>query len=165
LRERPFPQVGSQVIPKIEAIITQHCLLNYKGQCSMRALRRLLAISLLVVLGLSFVSPLLALGTKTGSDVPACCRRNGRHHCMSGSAGQASLTQYASPSFNGSPEKCPYFPRSIAVVHGAFSVPTAQAVYAGLIAHPAVAAQTESKLRISLGRARQKRGPPVASSL
>ena len=85
---------------------------------------------------------------------------------MSGAAGRASLTQYAAPTFNGSPEKCPYFPRSIAVVHDeAFSVPTVQAIYAELIAHPAVEAQTESKLRISLGRARQKRGPPVSSSL
>ena len=77
-----------------------------------------------------------------------------------------SLTQYASPTFNPSPEKCPYFPGSIAVVHDeVFSVPTAQAIFAELVAHPAVAAQTESKLRISRGCARQKRGPPVSSSL
>jgi hypothetical protein len=147
----------------IEATIAQRCLLIGRLDASMRALRRLLAISLLVVLSLSFVSPLLALSTKTGSDLPACCRRNGRHHCMSGAA--AGLTQYAAPTLNGSAEKCPYCPRATAVVHEAFSVPTAQAVYAGLIAHPAVAAQTESKLRISLGRARQKRGPPAFSFL
>jgi hypothetical protein len=74
--------------------------------------------------------------------------------------------KYASPTFNGSAEKCPYCPRAIAVVHDkTFPVPTARAVYAELIAHPAVAAQTESKLRISLGRARQKRGPPASFSL
>jgi hypothetical protein len=132
----------------------------------MSALRRLLAISLLVVLGLSYMSPLLALDTKTGSDVPACCRRDGRHHCTAGAAMGANLAQYASPTFNGSAEKCPYCPRAIAVVHDeAFSVPAAEAVHAELIAHPAVAAQTESKLRVSFGRARQKRGPPVSYSL
>jgi hypothetical protein len=65
------------------------------------------------------------------------------------------------PQFQAPAEKCPYCPTAIAVVHGnAFVPPTAQAVFAGLVAHPAVAAQTESKLRISQNRSRQKRGPP-----
>ncbi len=70
------------------------------------------------------------------------------------------------PQFQAPVEKCPYCPAIIAVVHGdAFVPPTAQAVFAGLIAHLAVTAQTESKLRISRSRSRQKRGPPVSLSL
>ena len=76
----------------------------------------------------------------------------------------AERSQLASrdPQFEAPAEKCPYLPTDIAVVRGkAFVPPTAQAVFAGLVAHPAVAAQTESKLRISRNRSREKRGPPT----
>jgi hypothetical protein len=66
------------------------------------------------------------------------------------------------PQFQAPAEKCPYCPIAMAVAHrSTFVPPTAQAVFAGLVAHPAVAAQTESKLRISHNRSRQKRGPPA----
>lgn len=66
------------------------------------------------------------------------------------------------PQFQLPVEKCPYCPTALAAVHGnAFVPPIAQAVFAGLVAHPAVAAQTESKLRISRNCSRQKRGPPT----
>jgi hypothetical protein len=69
--------------------------------------------------------------------------------------------------FRAPAEKCPYCPAAIvAAVHGkTFIAPPSQAIFAGLFAHPAVAAQTESKLRISLNRSRQKRGPPSLYSL
>ncbi|WP_188553527.1 hypothetical protein [Edaphobacter dinghuensis] len=75
----------------------------------------------------------------------------------------AERTQYAAhdPQFQAPGEKCPFFPISIVTVHNnIFVAPTAQAIFAGLTAHPAMAAQTESKLRISRNRSRQKRGPP-----
>jgi hypothetical protein len=78
--------------------------------------------------------------------------------------GVAERSQLASrdPQFQAPAEKCPYCPTAIAVVHGnTFVPPPAQAVFAGLVGHPAVAAQTESKLRISRNRSRQKRGPPT----
>ena len=45
-------------------------------------MRRLLASLLLVLISLSLVSPVLASAAK--SDVPACCLRNGKHHCEMG---------------------------------------------------------------------------------
>jgi hypothetical protein len=132
----------------------------------MRALRRLLAISLLAFFGLSFVSPLFALNARADKGVPACCRRDGKHSCTVSAGERASIKQDAALEFRGPSEKCPCCPVAIAIVHGnGFALPTAQAVYAGLTAHPAIVAQTESKLRISLGRVRQKRGPPVSSAL
>jgi len=60
------------------------------------------------------------------------------------------------------PEKCPYCPAALAQGHtGSFTLPTSQAVYAALASHPAVFAQTQSRLRVSETRSRQKRGPPV----
>jgi hypothetical protein len=128
-------------------------------------LRRFLAIALLAVFGLPFVSPLFALGATSDTGLPACCRRNGKHHCMM-SADEGATLSSDTQAFDAPPQQCPYYPASIAIVHGdLFALPAAQAVYAGLITHPAVVAQTESKLRISRTRSRQKRGPPSSLSL
>jgi len=128
-------------------------------------LRKLLVITLLALLGLPFVPPLLALTAKSEANLPACCRRNGKHHCMMSMA-ERSKRASRDPQFTSPVEKCPYCPAAVAVTHGStFVPPLTQAIFAGLVAHPAITAQTESKLRISLNRSRQKRGPPVSFSL
>jgi hypothetical protein len=140
-------------------------LSNVQLGASMEAVRKLLAIALLAVFGLPLVPPLLALGPTSDAGLPACCRRNGKHHCAK-SAEESVKPPQGSQLFSATPEKCPSCPTSVAIIHGdAFAPPAAQAVYAGLIAHPAIVAQTESKLRISRGRSRQKRGPPISFSL
>ncbi len=60
------------------------------------------------------------------------------------------------------PERCPYCPAgNVGAAHGDFGVVAAgAAIFAGLVSHPSVAAQTESKWRIARDRSRQKRGPP-----
>ena len=67
------------------------------------SMRRVLSSFLLGVLAWSFVAPLaVALTTNT----PAmCCRRDGKHHCMSGMADMAAADQ---PSFRTIPSRCPY---------------------------------------------------------
>ncbi len=83
-------------------------------------------------------------------------------------AGMGERTQVTNrdPQFEAPVEKCPYCPAAIAIVHGdTFVPPLSQAIFAGQIAHPVVVAQTESKLRISRSRSRQKRGPPAAFAL
>jgi hypothetical protein len=131
----------------------------------MDVVRRLLAIALLAVFGLPFVPSLLALSLTSDSGLRACCRRNGKHHCFMAAGEQSTLSQNV-PAFSAPTEKCPYCPASVAIVHGSvFAPPVAQAIYAGLIAHPAVVPQTESKLQISRSRSRQKRGPPSSISL
>ena len=127
----------------------------------MTELRKILSIALLVILGMPFVSPLFALSAKSDVGVRACCRRNGMHHCVLSAGERAELSQH-DPAFSAPAQRCPYCPASVVAVHGdSFAVSTAKAVYAGLIAHPAVVAQTESKLHISRSRSRQKRGPPA----
>jgi hypothetical protein len=129
----------------------------------MKTLRKLLAITLLAVFGLPLVPPLLALSATSDAGLAACCRRNGKHHCTMGAGEKAAQD---APAFCAPTEKCPYCPASIAIIHGnVFAPPMAQAIYAGLIAHPAVVPQTESKLQISRSRSRQKRGPPHSFSL
>jgi hypothetical protein len=61
-------------------------------------------------------------------------------------------------------ERCPYGPQGLpGAVHRDWTLDTASAVFAGLVAHPAGSPQTESKRRVSSLRARHKRGPPMIS--
>jgi len=124
-------------------------------------LRRLLSIMLLAVFWLPLVSPLFALGQDMGANLPACCRRNGMHHCVM-SMGEHRQLAHLDPQFAPPVKKCPYCPASVVSFHSnALAAPAAQAIFAELVSHPASTAQTESKWRIAHDRARQKRGPPA----
>ncbi len=70
-------------------------------------MRRFVASLVLLLTAWSFVAPMaLAL---TGKDVPACCRRNGKHHCqMAGMSGMAAPSADGTPSFRSHPSDCPY---------------------------------------------------------
>ena len=76
-----------------------------------------------------------------------------------------SGTSSGHPGFNtpSISERCPYGAKSVpSTSHPDWTLDTAQAVFAGVVAHPAVAPQTESKRRISADRSRHKRGPPAS---
>jgi hypothetical protein len=125
----------------------------------MESLRRLLSIALLVVFGLPLASPLFALSAQNEASLPACCRRGGNHHCMGMMAVSASSSK--APVFRSPVDHCPYFPGvTTAVQTGWTALPVQGSIYAGLVSHPAVVAQTQSMWRISRDRSRQKRGPP-----
>lgn len=130
----------------------------------MEALRKLLAITLLAFFGLPFASSLLALTPRGESNLPACCRKNGKHHCMMSMAERRS-SMGDSPVFSAPLDKCPYAPAAfLGSTHWTMSgVPSRQIFFADLVSHPTAFAQTESKLRISRDRSRQKRGPPGLS--
>ncbi|WP_446742546.1 DUF2946 family protein [Silvibacterium acidisoli] len=120
-------------------------------------MRKLFAIALLALLGLPFAAPLLAATTMSASTLPACCRRDGRHHCM------AMMTEAGSAtvSVRAPRESCPYCPAQAAVPHlPHFGLAASQAIFASVVNHPSVHAQTASQQRVSQDRARQKRGPP-----
>jgi len=123
-------------------------------------MRKLVSILLMLVCALQ-AAPLSARSSMGDrSNVPACCRRNGQHHCEMSMAERAQSAG-GERAFRLPPEKCPYCPAAIIRAHAAsFTLPTSQAVYAALASHPAVFAQTQSRLHISESRSRQKRGPP-----
>jgi hypothetical protein len=77
--------------------------------------------------------------------------------------GMAAVSRASSktPLLRSPAEHCPYFPGvTTAVRSGWTALPAQQSIYAGLVSHPAVLAQTQSMWRISRDRSRQKRGPP-----
>lgn len=124
--------------------------------CDNHFVRRLLAISLLILFGLPFALPLFG-ARAAEAELPLCCRRNGKHHC----AMMGSIDPERGPSMRTVADKCPYSiaPPAILVLPS-FTPPTAASVFAGITRHPAIAAQSEAQRRISFDRARQKRGPP-----
>ena len=66
---------------------------------------RTVATFVMGVLAWSFISPLsLAL---TADAVPACCRRNGKHHCISGMSGMSDSGDRV-PGFRSQSTSCPY---------------------------------------------------------
>ena len=127
----------------------------------MALLRKLLAITLLAFFGLPFASALSALTPKNEANLPACCKRNGKHHCMMGS--QGSETASGEHRFTHPEEKCPYAPATSAAGHYpiAFGLPSTQILFSGPIGTPAAIAQAESMCRVARDRSRQKRGPPA----
>jgi hypothetical protein len=110
---------------------------------------------------LAFVfSWLLMLPAFTGSaesNLPTCCRKNGKHHCM---------MRMQSPSEEGAAfttvaEKCPYFPHSTtATLIKTFAPGVSLAIFAGIARHSCLSPQTEAGYRASYLRSKQKRGPP-----
>jgi hypothetical protein len=73
-------------------------------------MKRILSIFLILMFGLGPLAE--ALPVRSESRLPACCRRNGAHHCAM-SAAMASMSAQASrssASYLTAPSHCPYFP-------------------------------------------------------
>lgn len=137
----------------------------------MDVVRRLIAILLFAMFVLPSVLPLLAVGQDGEAGLPACCRREGKHHCMMGMRERRELApdhgaSYA-PAFTLPADKCPYCPASVAPAQPNPSLlpSTAVAVFGDLVSHPTGFAQSEARGRISRDRSNQKRGPPTLTSL
>jgi hypothetical protein len=108
----------------------------------------------MVVFGLPLALPLFS-AQAAEQNLPACCRRDGRHHCSMPKDG-------SQPNISIVGEKCPVAPASPAfLLHFSFTPGTAAAIFAGITCHPAISPQTEAQFRVSFDRARQKRGPPA----
>ena len=128
-----------------------------------RAVRRLSALLQLLLLVLpTFGSAYASVGARGGSEanLPACCRRNGAHHCMLSAAERTALTKGI--SFSRTPQRCPYFPQVLpAAQHAPASLVPTATFFADVQSHPTCASQALAKFRISRDRSRQKRGPPT----
>jgi DNA-binding XRE family transcriptional regulator len=114
---------------------------------------RFIAIALLLIF--SGDSALPALLADSESSLPACCRRDGKHHCA------MTEKEAAGPSWRTATRKCPLFPKRTVAFFTDQAAPLPASRFAGWIAsHPVTKAQTEALYHISHSRTRQKRGPP-----
>jgi hypothetical protein len=122
--------------------------------------RRISAILLLALFSFSLISPAV-LAADPESSLPACCRRNGKHHCAMMAIEAASSS---GPSLQAAP--CASFPSIRAVPTSAATglLKTPAAVFASVLSRPAAHPQTEQLLRNSFTLSGQKRGPPLSRS-
>jgi hypothetical protein len=110
------------------------------------------------------LGPLAAtLQAEDDARLPACCRRNGTHHCVMSAAQTASLALAAGRHILIAPNTCPRFPGY------AFTVTnTVHALAASPAALPSLAVSLHSAkaaraaARISQARTRSSRAPPSA---
>ena len=121
--------------------------------------RRLIGTLLLLLFSFPLISPVLAFAAGPDANLPACCRRNGAHHCL-------MKMQMAEPSgpernFSAIPQTCPAYPAAVTQIqHGDLSFHSASLIFAEVVSHPSVRLQTQARARVALDRSRQKRGPP-----
>lgn len=124
-------------------------------------MRRTFATLLVMVFSLPLLAPLFA-ATPGEAQLPACCRRDGKHHC----AMDVQVGNIPARSAVIS-ETCPYAP----FAHIPLLQPHAYALVRpaaafGAVAGPAAAiGAAEAGYRVSADRTRQKRGPPREFSL
>ena len=130
---------------------------------SMVIMRRVPAILLVFVFSFSLIGP--ALFVDAESNLPACCRRDGKHHCGMTDRDMAEALS-SGAAVDALRAKCPFFPSGGAVLPqpGAALLAACHPVCASLLSQPTVPAHAEAGYRISLNRAHHKRGPPTLLS-
>ncbi len=126
-------------------------------------MRRALASFLLALFSLPLIAP-LALASSDGT-LPACCRRDGKHRCSMSEGASADSSMPGEVSFNAVAKCCTYPKATAATTDSNIDAPVNSAtIFAAIVSHPAVHAQTEARHRISFARSSQKRGPPALLS-
>jgi len=124
-----------------------------------KSVTRLVAAALACLFSFLLISP--AVLSSPDSQLPACCRTNGKHKC--------SMREMNMEPSDDSPDvkmlraRCPYrgsVPLSAAAISRTLLPKTVAAYNTGLIAHASGPEQAEARFRISFSRTRQKRGPP-----
>jgi len=117
-------------------------------------MRRILASLLLVLFSFPLIAP--ALLANTARDLPACCLRNGKHHCAVAEVDADSSLQANQP-------KCPLFPKAPAVPAFSSSLLFGTSPQAGAphVSGLTVTKPDEHLIHITLDNSARKRGPPT----
>ena len=119
-------------------------------------MRRVLASLLVAMFSFALIAPAV-FASDPDSKLPACCRRDGKHHC-----GMMSHTEsHGGPAAKTA--RCDLFPSGGDVIASQIAgLPgIARAIFTGFFSRPAALAHTETVSRISYSQAGQKRGPPA----
>jgi hypothetical protein len=124
-------------------------------------MRRVCSAFLVLAFSLPLIAPAFA-SAPDDSKLPACCRRNGSHHC----AMSMEMGNIPSRARTVS-EKCPYAPFAHTPLMGphAFSLNNSQASLGQTAGTAAIVREDEAGYRISADRTRRKRGPPTFLTL
>ncbi len=109
---------------------------------------------------LPFFLPFFSFGSE--SALPACCRRNGKHHCaMSARLRESVQGASSGPVVRNVTSPCPYRSRLLmAFVFRVLFAPGARVFSGQAVSYPAPNAETTVVPRLSEMRSNLKRGPP-----
>jgi hypothetical protein len=120
--------------------------------------QRLISAMLLGWFSFMLIAPFLPVESE--SRLPACCRRDGKHHCVMPTAQIQSGTAFSAPN-----RPCPHFPQTTAVPHRIGDHLVAVSGSSELVKiHTIKHAENEAQYRVSLASSRQERGPPIVLS-
>jgi hypothetical protein len=125
-----------------------------------REVQRTLAFGLLVACIVAWFCPFLVacISPNSESNLPACCRRHGKHHCSASIRYQRSNKTFSSPS-----QQCPFFPQATPS-----QTSIAEYLHVCFVAYDparttvALKCANETVHRYSPVRSHPKRGPPRA---
>jgi len=119
--------------------------------------RRVIATLLAALFSVSLMGPVL-FASDADANLPACCRRAGKHHCAEAAGGQEAPS---GPRLQSA--RCPIYPdASTAPTNRNVGLPAmAWVASAGIVSHPASCLHAETLCLISYSLAGQKRGPPA----
>jgi hypothetical protein len=122
--------------------------------------RRALAIALLAVFGFWLIPP-SAFASDPEAGLPACCRRNGKHHC-SQVGWMASATDGSStPALHALP--CSSFPQSVVTASpNAGALPAPGVSFVSLTSVAVNDAAEVTPAAVLFRSPRQQRGPPAS---
>ncbi|MGP8270114.1 MAG: hypothetical protein ACLQLH_08605 [Terracidiphilus sp.] len=118
-------------------------------------MRRTIALALTMTFSWMLIAP--AFGPDADTNLPPCCRRNGKHHCMM----RMEPFSGKRKGFTSVSEKCPCLPASTCAVHSPiFHRKIRQQFPAEVTRQTVRPAQTVALYRICFLRGNPKRGPP-----
>ena len=132
-------------------------------------MKRLLSILLALLLGLA---PSLAalpagalsriMGSSDEANLPACCRRNGAHHChMNAGQMRRMMAANSGETTLAAPSCCPCYPRSVATsVSSEHALVARSVAQSNLLAGRRTAQSSRAAALVSARRTWPKRGPP-----
>jgi hypothetical protein len=121
-------------------------------------MRRVISLSLMMLFSWILIAPLFA--SDSDANLPACCRRNGAHHCMMRMMEQHSGQQQGLTSVL---EKWPCYPTGACAAYSLiFKSESGDQFFANVVCHPTAASHAEALYHISSFRSNPKRGPPLA---
>jgi hypothetical protein len=120
-------------------------------------MRRAIANSLLLIFSWMLFAPLVA--QNSDASLPACCRKNGKHHCMMRGMQRLGGKGIGLASVS---EKCPCPPDSTGAIHSAKFLPGAAGhFHSTVVCQAACVPQPTVSFRVSFLRGHPKRGPPA----
>jgi len=126
-------------------------------------MRRVPAILLVVLFSFSLIAP--ALSVDAESNLPACCRRAGKHQCGMVAQDMAEVPS-SGAAIGAMHARCPLFPGGGAALPHSLAALLAGSQLAGvsIVIRSAPPAQAETGYRISSNHSNHKRGPPARLS-